>query len=144
MHDINNSEAFDLGMTLMINALKRKHKALVESYESSFIALFGDDCTADIMTAAVFQLAETDPDTCHWTLQNFYTLDAYLDLLESAIVVAVKTLTNQGFVIGKDFSVLPTGEILISQSAKSALMKTATNPGHIFFEAIFRVPDEAY
>lgn len=140
MDNINSTEEFNLSITLIIGALKLQDKALVESCEKTLTDLLGSEYTADIMTAVVFQLAQTDPDTFDWTWQNFYSLDACRYLIKGIVMFAVKKLINQGFILGRDFSINHRGKIWINPKAKTALLETSSATDRIFIKEILQVP----
>ncbi|MBD2306759.1 hypothetical protein H6G17_14730 [Chroococcidiopsis sp. FACHB-1243] len=139
MYNIDHTEEFDSSVALLVDIFKLKNKALVESCRKTFIALFGSDCTTDMMTAAVFQLAATDSDTCHWALHTFYELDACLKLIEGAIKFAIQKLIGLGFVLGKDFSANANGEILLNRAAKITLLKNISDADWNFLKEILQV-----
>ncbi|MGL4621612.1 hypothetical protein [Chroococcidiopsis sp.] len=139
MYNIDHTEDFNLTVALLVDIFKIKNKALVESCHTTFIALFGSDYTTDVMTAAVFQLAATDADTCHWALHNFYELDACLKLIEGALKFAIQRLISLGFILGKDFSANANGEILLNRAAKLALLDNVSDADWNFLEEILQV-----
>ncbi|MBW4650478.1 MAG: hypothetical protein KME06_17585 [Kastovskya adunca ATA6-11-RM4] len=136
MSNINQSEGFDLGVTLITKVFRSQDKAMVESYNRTFTGLFGFPYTQDMMMAAVFKLAKTDPGTCHWILQNFNELDFCLDILEATMTFALEKLTRKGFILGQDFSVIYKRKLLINEQAKTALMSSASPPDQIFLAAV--------
>jgi hypothetical protein len=91
------------------------------------------------MTAAVFQLAATDSDTCHWTLHTFYELDACLKLIEGAFKFAIQKLISLGFILGQDFSANANGEILLNRAAKIALLENISDADWNFLKEILQV-----
>lgn len=136
---MNHAEEFNLSVALLVDIFKLKNEPLVESCRQTFIALFGYEYTTDVMTAAVFQLAATDSDTCHWTLHTFYELDACLKLIEGALKFAVQKLIGLGFVLGKDFSASADGEILLNHAAKTALLENVSDADWNFLEEILQI-----
>ncbi len=141
MYNINHTEEFNLSVALFVDVFKQQDKALVESCQKTFNALFCAEYTTDLMTAAVFQLAATDLDACHWTLQNLYDLDACLNLIEGTIKFAVQKLIDLGLILGKDFSASSNGEILITQVAKVALLESVADVDRLFIEEILQIVD---
>ncbi len=140
MDNINSTEEFNLSITLIIGALKLQDKELVKSCEKTLTELLGSDYTSDIMTAVVFQLAQTDPETFDWTWQNFYSLNACRHLIKGIVMFAVKKLINQGFILGQDFSINHTGKIWIGKKAKAVLLEKSSATDRIFLKEILQVP----
>lgn len=139
MHSTNDLEPLDFDVELIVDALKSQDKALVESFEYFFTTLFGPKYTTDILTAAVFQLAETDLDACRWALRNFYDLKLHHEIIEGIVMFAAQKLIDKGFILGQDFSINKTGEIVLTQSAKAVLMADTLSSDHIFIEEILQV-----
>ncbi|MDV2996647.1 MAG: hypothetical protein N4J56_006301 [Chroococcidiopsis sp. SAG 2025] len=139
MYNIDRTEEFDSSVALLVDIFKLKNKAIVESCRKTFIALFGSDYTTDLMTAAVFQLAATDADTCHWTLHTFYELDACLKLIEGAFKFAIQKLISLGFILGQDFSANANGELLLNRIAKIALLENISDADWNFLKEILQV-----
>jgi len=156
MYNLNDSEQFDFhlelaqrsrrsyhrrSVELVINALKLQDKARMRSFKDLLTTLLGYEYTTDILTAAVFQLAETDFDTCRWALRNFYDLKLHLHITEGIVMFAAQTLIDKGFVLGQDFSATPDSGILIKKNAKSALMKEISALDCLFLEEISQIAD---
>ena len=74
------------------------------------------------------ELSETDSQTLEWTLNNFYDLEAHLDLLEEVKDLVYLTLTAQGFIPGEDFSADWTGKILLTEAAYACLEESLPVP----------------
>lgn len=138
MPNKNDSEWFNSGLELVIEALKFQKQSVVESVADSLTTLLGPASTTDILTAAVFQLSETDPDTCRWTLRTFSTLNFHLDLIEEILMFTVKKLIGKGFILGQHFSVTSTGRIVMTKSTQTALMEGTTASDWIFLEEILQ------
>lgn len=139
MHNTNDVERFNFHIELVIDALKRQDKPLVALVEEFLTTLFGSEYTMDILTAAMFQLAETDPYTCRWSLQNFYDLKLHSDITEGVIMFAFKKLIAKGFIFGQDFSVTATGGVFINKYAKAALKEGTSASDWLFLEKILQL-----
>lgn len=94
---------------------------------------------ADVCTKAMYQLAETDLETCRWVLDNFYDLEAYLELIEKNIKFATQILIEKGFIPGQDFSANPSGEILVKRKASAALVEEIAAFARLLIEDILQV-----
>lgn len=141
MYKPKNLEPFKFDIDLIIDALKLHDKALLESFEVLFTTLLGSRYTRDILTAAVFQIAETDPETCRWALRNFYDLKLHGDITEGVRRFAIQKLIGKGFIFGQDFSVTLNGGILINKNARAALIEVTSASEHLFIEEISQMLD---
>ena len=142
MYEISTPEEFDLCVTLMLGAIKLQNKVLLKSCEETLIFLLGSECTVNIVTIAVLQLSETNPDLCRWILQNSTDLNTCEELFECSKWLATNTLIKKGFVLGQDFSATSTNKMLISQEAKAALIEDALPSDRVLFEGILLTLDE--
>ena len=138
MRITNDSELFNFYIKFVIDALKLQDKSLVESLEDLITTLFGSKYTKDILRAAVFQLAETDHDTCRWALRNFYNLKLHRALTEEIVKFVTPKLISQGFILGQDFSASANGGIFITKNAKAALIENTLDINSIFFEEVLQ------
>lgn len=123
MYATGNSEEFNLCVSLTIKLLKFHNKELINACQETLTSLLGSDCTTDIMAAAIFQLLDNDPETLRWSLHNLPELKACSELLQSLIMFAVNKLMEEGFILGKDFSISHKNAVLINKPAQTALMK---------------------
>lgn len=119
-----SAEMFDFSCRLIIRALKKHNKTLVESYRRTLSALTSFDFTTEIFSTVLMELSETDCETFEWTLNNFYDLEAHLSLLEEVKDLVSLTLAAQEFIPGKDFSADWTGKILVTESAHTCLLES--------------------
>lgn len=136
MPNPDNSESFNFSIQLVTETLKLQKQSAVESLTTTLTALLGSKSTSDMLTAAVLQLAETDPDTCRWTLRTFSNLSFHFDLREEILMFATKKLMGKGFFLGQDFSVTSTGGIVMTKNAQAALMAVTTASDWLFLEEI--------
>lgn len=136
--NLNDSEWFKLGLKLVIEVLKLQEQSMVESIAVSLTTQLGSESTTDILTAAVFQLAETDPDICRWSWRTFSHLNFHLDLKEEILMFATKKLIGRGFILGQHFSLTGTGGIVMTKSAQAAFREATTASDWIFLEEILQ------
>jgi len=120
--------------TLEIEALMRFLKELITTLQAS-------KPTADVLTKVMYQLAETDLDTCRWVLDNFYDLEAYLELLEKIAKFATQILIDKGYIPGQDFSANPAGGILIRRKVSAVLMEETAAFDRLLLEDILQALD---
>lgn len=113
---------FNDAVNLLVNILKLHDKDLVKVCEETLTKLVGRDEVSHVLNAAMFQLAETHPETCHWTWHNFPELQVCMDLKEHVVMFIVQKLIKNGFILGEDFSKNLDGDILLTPNAKVYLM----------------------
>ena len=142
MYNPNDLKPFTFDIELVFDALKLQDKALLQSLEYFFTTLLGSEYTKDILTAAMFQIAESDSEACRWALRNFYDLKLHRDVKEAVVRFAVQKLIGKGFILGQDFSVTPNSGIVINKNAKAALLEVTSASEHLFLEEILQVFDE--
>jgi len=116
-------------------------KALMKSFKEFITTLQASESTTDVLRKVMDQLAETDLETCRWVLDNFYDLEAYLELIEKVVNFATQVLIDKGFLPGQDFSANPAGGILIKKKARTTLMEEATAFDRLLLEDTMQVLD---
>ena len=95
----------------------------------------------EVLTEALKQLAESDPDACSWILCNSDYLEPDLDLFELAKNFVCTKLENQGFVVDQDFSFEPNRRLNVSENAKARLMFGNSNYECLLLEKILQIRD---
>lgn len=118
-----------------------KTKVLMELLKELVKTMHASEQTANTLTNVMYQLAETDPDTCNWVLDNFYDLEDYLNLIEKILNFSTQKLIDKGFIPGKDFSANPGGGIIIKRKAMVGLMEEAAAFDRLLLEDILQVLD---
>lgn len=84
---------------LAVDIFKNQQQPLVKSLNNFLNTLPKPELITEILTAALQQLAESDPATCRWTiwiLQHSYDLGPYFKLIEKSVDSALEKLKNQG------------------------------------------------
>lgn len=118
--------------TLEVELLMRFFKKLIITLQLS-------ESNTDVLTKVMYQLAETDLEACRWVIDNFYDLEAYLELIEKTVNFATQILIEKGFIPGQDFSANPAGGILITRKASAALMEKVSTFDCLLLEDILQV-----
>lgn len=139
MHRTSSLEEFNLCVTLIVKLLKFQDKELIEACEETLVSLLGSERTADVMTAAVFQLLETEPDSYQWTIHNLSEIKAYQELRQDLIMIAVKKLIEQGFVFGTNFSTTYTNALLVDKETQAALLESLLPTDRILIKEVLLV-----
>ncbi|WP_333479559.1 hypothetical protein [Allocoleopsis sp.] len=86
---------------LAFKALRNKRQPLVKSLKNFLSTFPKTDLIGDILTTALYQLAESDPTACRWTLwilKNSSDLQPYFHLIEEPLDLTLKELENKGVV----------------------------------------------
>lgn len=126
---------------LAIDVLKTQSKPLVNSLKDYLTFLPRPQCVEEVLTAALHQLAETDPDACRWILRNPDYLKPELELVDLTIKLALTKLQDQGFLVGQDFNFEPNGRLHVSEKAKVGLMVGNSACDRLLLEEILHVSD---
>lgn len=141
MYNLSYTEEFNLSVTLLVDIFQLRNKAIAESYRKTFTGLFSPEYTTDMILAAIFRLATTDPDTCQWILRNLSTLDACISLVEGTRNFVIQKLIGLDYVLGKHFSISYNGKVLISQDVESALLANVLATDKVFVVEALQVID---
>ncbi|MEM9153605.1 MAG: hypothetical protein AAGB13_01015 [Cyanobacteria bacterium P01_F01_bin.33] len=136
----NYLDRFQTHLSLTISAMAAREKTLVLSCHQMLAEQFGSAAAEDIRKAALFHLADSDPDLCLWAMQHCLEPEECLDLIEDVVREAVCLLVALGYQPGRDFSSLATGEIWLREDVKAQLMEHDSLPGRLFINEIFQVP----
>lgn len=126
---------------LAIDVFKTQTPALVGSLKDFLTVLPNPKCVEQVLTTAIYQLAETDPDACRWLLRNPRYLEPELDLVEVAIKLALTKLQNQGLVLDQDFNFEPNSRLNVNEKVKAELMVGNSAGDRLLLEEILLVRD---
>lgn len=132
-----------LHVELAIDVFKTQNPALVISLKDFLTVLPNPKCIEEVLTEALYQLAETNPDACCWLLRNFSYLEPELDIAETVMHLALTKLQKQGFVLGRDFEFQENSRLHISKTVKTRLM-IENSASDRLLEEILQVHDEAH
>jgi hypothetical protein len=128
-----------LHVELAIDVFKTQNPALLISLKDFLTVLPNPKCVEEVLTAAIYQLAETDPDACCWLLRNSCYLEPEVDLVEMARKLALTKLQNQGLVAGRDFKFEHNTRLQVSEQAKASLMVENSVGDRLLLEEILQV-----
>ncbi|BAZ12093.1 hypothetical protein NIES4071_39210 [Calothrix sp. NIES-4071] len=134
-----NIQDFDTAVNLLVNVLKLQDRDLVKVCEEALTHLLGNEETTHMINAAMFQLAETAPETCYWTWHNFPELQVCMDLKEHVSMFVAQKLIQKGFILGKDFSTNIYGEILVSRATRVTLMLDCSPSEWKFIKSVLQI-----
>lgn len=84
---------------LVIDVLNNQEQPLGASLKNFLRTLPTTDLSADILTTALLQFAESNPATCRWALwilQNSDDLKPYCHLMEESLDLITRKLEKQG------------------------------------------------
>jgi hypothetical protein len=126
---------------LAIDVFKTQTPALVGSLKDFLTVLPNPKCVEQVLTTAIYELAETDPDACRWLLRNPRYLEPELDLIEVAIKLALTKLQNQGLVLDQDFNFEPNSRLNVNEKVKAELMVGNSAGDRLLLEEILLVRD---
>jgi hypothetical protein len=133
------SNLCDPYVELATDVFKSQNPVLLKSLRDFLTGLPNSSCGEDILTAAFHRLALTDVEACRWLLRNSYDLLPEIDFVGQAIELARTLLEAKGFLLGQDFSLGPSGQIIFSGSSKDGLFSGISSYDRLLIEEILQI-----
>jgi hypothetical protein len=130
---------YETHLELAIDVFKSQNPALVIALKEFLMVLPSPKCIEDVLTAAVYQLATTEPEACRWLLRNSFYLKPEVDLVEVANNLALTKLIEQGFVPDKDFKLELDSRLQVSEQAKARLLIENSDGDRLILEEILQL-----
>lgn len=131
----------DIHLELAVDVFKSQNPTLVISLKNFLTVLPNPKCVEDVLTAAIYKLAKTEPEACRWILRNSCYLKPEVDLVEFTSNLALTKLQKQGFVLNQDFKFEPNSCLQVSEKAKAGLMVENSAGDRLLLEEILQVRD---
>lgn len=78
----------NLLIEIAVDVFKSQNLALVRSLKDFLTVLSSPKSIEEVLVAAIYQLAETEPGACRWLLNHTSCLEPELDLAELAMKLA--------------------------------------------------------
>lgn len=135
------ANTYDPHLEIAVDVFKSQNAALLIALKDFLTVLPNPKCVEEVLTAAIYQLAKTDPDACRWVLRNSSYLKPEVDLVEVASNLALTKLQKQGFVPDKDFKFEPNSRLQVSEKAKAGLMEDNSVGDRLLLEEILQLRD---
>lgn len=135
------AETYDIHLELTVDVFKSQNPALIISLKNFLTVLPNPKCVEDVLTAAIYMLARSEPEACRWILRNAYYLKPEVDLVEFTSNLARTKLQNQGFVLNQDFKFEPNSHLQVTEKAKAGLMEDNSDGDRLLLEEILQVCD---
>lgn len=133
------AQAYDIHLELAIDVFRSQNPALIISLKNFLTVLPNAKCVEDVLTAAIYKLAKTEPDTCRWVLRNSFYLKPEVDLVEVASKLAMTKLQKQGFILNQDFTFEPNSRLQVSDKAKAGLLVENSAGDRLILEEILQI-----
>ena len=130
---------YDIHLELAVDVFKSQNPALVISLKNFLTVLPNPKCVEDVLTAAIYNLAKTEPEACRWILRHSYYLKPEVDLVEVASRLALTKLQKQGFVLNQDFKFEANSCLQVSEKAKAGLMVENSAGDRLLLEEILQI-----
>lgn len=137
------AETYDIHLELTVDVFKSQNPALIISLKNFLTVLPNPKCVEDVLTAAIYMLARSEPEACRWILRNSYYLKPEVDLVEFTSNLARTKLQNQGFILNQDFKFEPNSHLHVTEKAKAGLMEDNSDGDRLLLEEILQVRDSA-
>ncbi|NJM64163.1 MAG: hypothetical protein HC851_00115 [Acaryochloris sp. RU_4_1] len=122
---------------LAVTVFKTQDKVLVDSLKSFLTLLPSSQCIEGVLVTAIYQLAETGPETCRWLLGNPSYLEPEFDVIQFSMGSVSTWLQNQGFVLNQDFWFEPIGQLHLNEKIQAAVIATDLSDGPLLLEEMF-------
>lgn len=133
------AKTYDIHLELAVDVFKSQNPALIISLKNFLTVLPNPQCVEDVLTAAIYTLAKTEPEACRWILRNSYYLKPEVDLVEFTSNLALTKLQNQGFVVNQDFKFESNSHLQVTEKAKFRLMDNNSDGDRLLLEEILQV-----
>lgn len=135
------AKTYDIHLELAVDVFKSQNPALIISLKNFLTVLPNPQCVEDVLMAAIYMLAKTEPEACRWILRNSYYLKPEVDLVEFTRNLALTKLKNQGFVLNQDFNFEPNQHLQVTEQAKAGLMTENSDGDRLLLEEILQIRD---
>lgn len=135
------AKTYDIHLELALDVFKSQNPALIISLKNFLTVLPNPQCVEDVLTAAIYTLAKTEPEACRWILRNSYYLKPEVDLVEFTSNLALTKLQNQGFIANQDFKFESNSHLQVTEKAKAGLMDNNSDGDRLLLEEILQVRD---
>lgn len=133
------AKTYDIHLELALDVFKSQNPALIISLKNFLTVLPNPQCVEDVLTAAIYTLAKTEPEACRWILRNSYYLKPEVDLVEFTSNLALTKLQHQGFVVNQDFKFESNSHLQVTEKAKAGLMDNNSDGERLLLEEILQV-----
>lgn len=135
------AKTYDIHLELAVDVFKSQNPALIISLKNFLTVLPNPQCVEDVLMAAIYMLAKTEPEACRWILRNSYYLKPEVDLVEFTSNLALTKLQNQGFLLNQDFNFEPNRHLQVTEQAKAGLMVDNSDGDRLLLEEILQIRD---
>lgn len=108
-----------------MSILKTQDPQVINSFKQEASYRLSPEHLNDILIAALYELAETEPEIFVWALHN-YDAEFYIEVRRRIAVAAARQLIRQGLVPGTDFSGIPTAGLIVRPEAKAILQQNTS------------------
>lgn len=135
------AKTYDIHLELAVDVFKSQNPALIISLKNFLTVLPNPQCVEDVLMAAIYMLAKTEPEACRWILRNSYYLKPEVDLVEFTSNLALTKLQNQGFILNQDFNFEPNRHLQVTEQAKAGLMVDNSDGDRLLLEEILQIRD---
>jgi hypothetical protein len=133
------AQTYDIHLELALDVFRSQNPALIISLKNFLTVLPNDKCVEDVLTAAIYKLAKTEPEACRWVLRNSFYLKPEVDLVEVASKLAMTKLQKQGFVLNQDFTFEPNSCLQVSDKAKAGLLVENSAGDRLILEEVLQI-----
>ncbi|NEO78782.1 MAG: hypothetical protein F6J99_22105 [Moorea sp. SIO4G3] len=137
----SQAQDYESYIALALDVFQSQDSTFIKSLKDFLTVLPSPTYIEQVLLAAVYRLPEINLDASHWLLRHPDYLMPELDLVAVAMALAIKTLQEQGLVLGQDFSIEPNGRLYLSTLAKDQLWFGSSSSDRLLLEQILQVGD---
>ncbi|MBW4691245.1 MAG: hypothetical protein KME27_05700 [Lyngbya sp. HA4199-MV5] len=138
--DLSDPELYLSVLDSLTNLLKSRDQILIDTFRQEVSAVIAREALYYLLIETLSCLAETDFATFLWALHH-YDADFYIAFKREMAVVASRRLIEHGLIPGKDFSTLPSGGLMVHQTAQAILLESPSALSLQLFREILHVFD---
>lgn len=131
--------AYESQVELAVDVFRSRTPQLINSLKDFLTFLPNTKCVEEVLSAAFYYLAETDPDSCLWLLNNPEQLKPELNIVELAAKLVHKRLESQGFILDQDFWFESGGRLYLHEKIDPELIVGNSTGNRIFLERLLQI-----
>ncbi|GAB1544487.1 hypothetical protein NUACC21_71630 [Scytonema sp. NUACC21] len=132
-------ETYEPQVELAIHVFKAQDRASIYYLKNFLTVLPTPKYIEQVLLAAIYRLADIDPNACRWILGNHRYLEPELDLIEVAKKFVLKKLETQGLQVQQDFRFDTCGHLQLNERALTCLMSATSAYERLLLEEVLQV-----
>ena len=123
MEDLNR-QTFQKNINWFINFFKNQYLLVSQQLPYETEKNIATEVFKNIFIVALNNIDESDAETFYWVLHHL-DITIYIDIKRDIATIIAQKLIEKGYILGKDFSCTPTGNVILNQKSAAALSKNS-------------------